>query len=63
MQANDQFKNHYPRSICNKITISQDSPIYRRSDTGQSIQLRGSPLDTRWVIPYDPYSLWDITLI
>ncbi|KAH7512984.1 hypothetical protein FEM48_Zijuj12G0148300 [Ziziphus jujuba var. spinosa] len=32
-------------------------PLYRRRDDGCKVKVRGSVLDNRWVVPYNPYLL------
>ncbi|KAG2715347.1 hypothetical protein I3760_03G071900 [Carya illinoinensis] len=39
-------------------TVGNDCfPIYKRSDNGITVKLRGHNLDNRWVVPYNPYLL------
>ncbi|KAH9618152.1 hypothetical protein KSS87_022808 [Heliosperma pusillum] len=49
-------KNNYPRAFADTTTNGRDSyPIYRRRDTGVHVNVRGSQLDNRWVVPYNPF--------
>ncbi|XP_076919580.1 uncharacterized protein LOC143580443 [Bidens hawaiensis] len=49
---------HYPRQFNDLTTQGEDSyPLYRRSDNGIRVDVRGSDLDNRWVVPYNPVLL------
>ncbi|XP_074290999.1 uncharacterized protein LOC141617736 [Silene latifolia] len=51
-------KNHYPREFTDTTTNGRDSyPIYRRRHRGLEVTVRGSQLNNRWVIPYNPFLL------
>ncbi|XP_024310358.1 uncharacterized protein LOC112268667 [Brachypodium distachyon] len=46
---------HCPRQFCPATQQGKDSyPIYRRRDDGQRVRIRGTYLDNRWVVPYNP---------
>lgn len=46
---------HYPRQFCAQTQQGTDSyPLYRRRDDGRRVKIRGSELDNRWVVPYNP---------
>ncbi|XP_030479392.1 uncharacterized protein LOC115696639 [Cannabis sativa] len=46
-------KNYAPNT-----TVGSDCfPIYKRPHNGVYVKLRGSKLDNRWVVPYNPYLL------
>ncbi|XP_021725285.1 uncharacterized protein LOC110692557 [Chenopodium quinoa] len=46
----------YPKQCLEETTNHDDGyPVYKRRDTGESVRIRGSNLDNRWVIPYNPY--------
>lgn len=49
-------KNGYP-NLFTPETTSHDSgyPLYRRRDTGESVIIRKTSMDNRWVIPNNPY--------
>ncbi|KAL6909791.1 hypothetical protein ACP4OV_001450 [Aristida adscensionis] len=45
----------YPRQFCAATQQGKDSyPLYRRSEDGQKVKIRGAELDNRWVVPYNP---------
>ncbi|XP_021865389.2 uncharacterized protein [Spinacia oleracea] len=55
-------KSGYPKQFCTETTNNTDCfPMYKRSDTGETVSIRRANLDNRWVIPYNPYlsSLFD----
>ncbi|XP_056688081.1 uncharacterized protein [Spinacia oleracea] len=55
-------KSGYPKQFCTETTNNTDGfPLYKRSDTGETVSIRRANLDNRWVIPYNPYlsSLFD----
>ncbi|XP_022008025.1 uncharacterized protein LOC110907339 [Helianthus annuus] len=46
---------HYPRQFNEQTTQGEDAyPLYRRRDTGITVDVRGQTLDNRWVVPYNP---------
>ncbi|KAG6619728.1 hypothetical protein I3842_Q084700 [Carya illinoinensis] len=58
MKKNGHCKNNYPRHFVPNTTIGNDCfPIYKRSDDGRTVKIRGHDLDNRWVVPYNPYLL------
>ncbi|XP_021725783.1 uncharacterized protein LOC110692998 [Chenopodium quinoa] len=49
-------KYGYPKQFLEETTNHNDGyPVYKRQHTGESVRIRGSNLDNRWVIPYNPY--------
>ncbi|XP_062179629.1 uncharacterized protein LOC133884291 [Phragmites australis] len=49
-----QCRFRYPRQFYDATQQGMDSyPIYRRRDDGSRVQIRGSELDNRWVVPYN----------
>ncbi|XP_021979197.1 uncharacterized protein LOC110875309 [Helianthus annuus] len=59
--------DHYDKVVCAEIpdkerhpqlhetTQGEDAyPLYRRRDTGITVDVRGQTLDNRWVVPYNP---------
>ncbi|XP_062075974.1 uncharacterized protein LOC133780112 [Humulus lupulus] len=51
-------RNRYPKSFCSMTTQAQNAyPRYKRCDDGKPIQVRGTTLDNRWVVPYNPFLL------
>ncbi|KAF5480113.1 hypothetical protein F2P56_000882, partial [Juglans regia] len=58
MKKNGYCKSHYPKNFASSTTVGNDCfPIYRRSDNGITVKVRGHNLDNRWVVPYNPYLL------
>ncbi|XP_042968932.1 uncharacterized protein LOC122301587 [Carya illinoinensis] len=58
MKKNGCCKSQYPKSYASSTTVGNDCfPIYKRSDNGITVKLRGHNLDNRWVVPYNPYLL------
>ncbi|KAG6666809.1 hypothetical protein CIPAW_01G058000 [Carya illinoinensis] len=58
MKKNGCCKSQYPKSFASGTTVGNDCfPIYKRSDNGITVKLRGHNLDNRWVVPYNPYLL------
>ncbi|XP_042962415.1 uncharacterized protein LOC122296677 [Carya illinoinensis] len=58
MKKNGHCKNNYPRHFVPNTTIGNDCfPIYKRSDDGRTVKIRGHDLDNRWVVPYNSYLL------
>ena len=58
MKKNGCCKSQYPKSYASGTTVGNDCfPIYKRSDNGITVKLRGHNLDNRWVVPYNPYLL------
>ncbi|XP_021991140.1 uncharacterized protein LOC110887887 [Helianthus annuus] len=46
---------HYPRQFNDRTTQGEDAyPLYRRRNNGIKVDVRGSTLDNRWVVPYNP---------
>ncbi|XP_075492550.1 uncharacterized protein LOC142530613 [Primulina tabacum] len=51
-------KYNYPKDYSEATKYGTNSyPIYRRRDDRHIINIRGSQLDNRWVVPYNPYLL------
>ncbi|XP_021762930.1 uncharacterized protein LOC110727659 [Chenopodium quinoa] len=49
-------KSRFPRKFCDDTCVNKDGyPLYRRRNTGETVNIRGAELDNRWVIPYNPY--------
>ncbi|XP_022888792.1 uncharacterized protein LOC111404232 [Olea europaea var. sylvestris] len=49
-------KNKYPRDYCNTIIFGDNLyPLYKRCNNSILIKVRGHKLDSRWVVPYNPY--------
>ncbi|KAJ9551807.1 hypothetical protein OSB04_015852 [Centaurea solstitialis] len=47
--------SRYPRQFSDTTTHADDSyPLYRRRNNGMEVHIRGSTLDNRWVVPYNP---------
>ncbi|XP_042980082.1 uncharacterized protein LOC122310265 [Carya illinoinensis] len=58
MKKNGHCKNNYPRHFVPNTTIGNDCfPIYKRSDDGRTVKIRGHDLDNRRVVPYNSYLL------
>ncbi|KAK9139056.1 hypothetical protein Scep_008737 [Stephania cephalantha] len=58
MLVEGKCKNHYPKQFCEYTCHDIDSyPQYRRRNDGKVEKVRGSDLDNRWVVPYNPYLL------
>ncbi|XP_022856895.1 uncharacterized protein LOC111377965 [Olea europaea var. sylvestris] len=58
MKNNRTCKNKYPREYILHTSLGNDSyPLYRRRDDGLTVKVRGSVLDNRWIVPYNPYIL------
>ncbi|XP_042958175.1 uncharacterized protein LOC122293757 [Carya illinoinensis] len=58
MKKNGCCKSQYPKSYASGTIVGNDCfPIYKRSDNGITVKLRGHNLDNRWVVPYNPYLL------
>ncbi|XP_074290807.1 uncharacterized protein LOC141617508 [Silene latifolia] len=61
MQIKDRKKEcskAYPKSFRNFTTNGSDSyPLYRRRDTGETVEVRKANMDNRSVVPYNPYLL------
>lgn len=50
----------YPKAFCNVSTESGGYPLYRRSQGAsftKRIRRRNITIDSRWVVPYNPYLL------
>ncbi|XP_074293093.1 uncharacterized protein LOC141620007 [Silene latifolia] len=55
---NVHCKNHYPREFADTTTYGRNSyPMYWRWRTGFRVTVRGSQLNNRWVVPYNPFLL------
>ncbi|KAG7945229.1 hypothetical protein I3843_15G142000 [Carya illinoinensis] len=64
MKKNGCCKSQYPKSYASSTTVGNDCfPIYKRSDNGITVKLRGHNLDNRWVVPYNPYLLATFDLV
>ncbi|XP_074293299.1 uncharacterized protein LOC141620283 [Silene latifolia] len=61
MQIKDRKKEcskGYPKSFRNFTTNGLGSyPLYRRRDTGETVEVRKAIMDNRSVVPYNPYLL------
>ncbi|KAG6713098.1 hypothetical protein I3842_05G134100 [Carya illinoinensis] len=58
MKKNGCCKSQYLKSFASSTTVGNDCfPIYKRSDNGIIVKVRGHNLDNRWVVPYNPYLL------
>ncbi|KAG6682590.1 hypothetical protein I3842_13G150700 [Carya illinoinensis] len=58
MKKNGCCKSQYSKSYASGTTVGNDCfPLYKRSDNGITVKLRGHNLDNRWVVPYNPYLL------
>ncbi|XP_042954753.1 uncharacterized protein LOC122291181 [Carya illinoinensis] len=58
MKKNGCCKSQYPKSFASSMTVGNDCfPIYKRSDNGIIVKVRGHNLDNCWVVPYNPYLL------
>ena len=48
-------RSRYRKQFNDKMTQAEDSyPLYRRRNSGISVNVRGNILDNRWVVPYNP---------
>lgn len=57
MKSN-RCRNHYPRTFTNENKIPSDGyPIYKRQDDKRKPEVWGHMLDSRWIVPYNPYLL------
>ena len=46
---------NFPKPFSESTSICIDGyPVYKRSNNGQTISVRGCTLDNRWVVPYNP---------
>ncbi|XP_042969156.1 uncharacterized protein LOC122301855 [Carya illinoinensis] len=51
-------KSNYPKDYASATTVGNDCfPIYRCSNNGVTVKVRGQNLDNRWVVPYNLYLL------
>ncbi|XP_062093997.1 uncharacterized protein LOC133800034 [Humulus lupulus] len=58
MKRNGCCKSNYPKKYAPNTNVGSDCfPIYKRSDNGVNVKVRGKNLDNRWVVPYNPYLL------
>ncbi|XP_062080988.1 uncharacterized protein LOC133785788 [Humulus lupulus] len=58
MKGNRGCKSNYPKNYASTTTVGNDCfPIYRRSNNGMTMKVRGQNLDNRWVVPYNLYLL------
>lgn len=58
MNKKHECKNKCPREFSEVTKSGENSyPIYRRRNSGIVVNVRGSLLDNRWVVPYNPYLL------
>ncbi|XP_021732326.1 uncharacterized protein LOC110699144 [Chenopodium quinoa] len=49
-------KYGYPKQLCDETKNSSDGyPLYRRRGTGETVTVRRTIMDNKWVIPYNPY--------
>ncbi|XP_054797484.1 uncharacterized protein LOC129302583 [Prosopis cineraria] len=49
---------YFPKKFNEEITIDDDGyPTYKRRDDGKVIEIKGIPLDNRYVVPYNPLLL------
>ncbi|KAJ9557872.1 hypothetical protein OSB04_012486 [Centaurea solstitialis] len=50
-----QCRFRYPRQFSDITTHPEDSyPVYRRRNNRMQVHVRGSTLNNRWVVPYNP---------
>ncbi|XP_060973322.1 uncharacterized protein LOC115695347 isoform X2 [Cannabis sativa] len=55
---NPRCKNNFPKKYAPFTSVGNDCfPIYRRSNNGVTVKVRGATLDNRWVVPFNPYLL------
>src|SRR5207237_8308508 len=46
----------YPHSFCTMTSINENGyPVYQRSHDGRSVEVKGTRLDNRWVVPHNLY--------
>ena len=58
MKKNGTCKNGYPKPFCSQTSQRKNCyPKYRRRNDDRKIKIRGTDLDNKWVIPYNPYLL------
>ncbi|XP_062081843.1 uncharacterized protein LOC133788390 [Humulus lupulus] len=58
MKGNRGCKSNYPKNYAYATTVGNNYfPIYRRSNNGMTVKVRGQNLDNHWVVPYNPYLL------
>ncbi|XP_062100814.1 uncharacterized protein LOC133806740 [Humulus lupulus] len=58
MKRNGCCKSNYPKKYAPNTNIGSDCfRIYKCSDNGVNVKVRGKNLDNRWVVPYNPYLL------
>ncbi|XP_028060049.1 uncharacterized protein LOC114263666 [Camellia sinensis] len=58
MTKKGECKNKYPQEFSEVTMCSENSyPIYRRRNDGKCVNVQGSLLDNKWVVPYNPYLL------
>ena len=60
IKEDGKCKHKFPKAFANATIVDEDMgyPIYRRrspEDGGRTANLRGNPIDNRWVVPYNPY--------
>lgn len=56
--SDGKCKKEFPKDFCESTRDRANGfPIYRRRDNGVSVDVRGSTLDNRFVVPYNPYLL------
>ncbi|XP_021740404.1 uncharacterized protein LOC110706755 [Chenopodium quinoa] len=49
-------KYGYPKQFCDETKNGSDGyPLYRRRETGETVTVRKTIMDNKWVIPYSPY--------
>ncbi|XP_073129973.1 uncharacterized protein [Henckelia pumila] len=57
--VNGRCKHHYPHPhLAHTIQGHDGYPIYRRRENGFFVEVRGCPLNSQWVVPYNPYLLY-----
>ncbi|KAG6726965.1 hypothetical protein I3842_02G107600 [Carya illinoinensis] len=58
MKKKGCYKSNYPKNYASTTTVGNDYfPIYRCSNNGVTVKVRGQNLDNRWVVPYNLYLL------
>ncbi|KAJ1295317.1 hypothetical protein BS78_01G215000 [Paspalum vaginatum] len=52
--VNHRCTNQFPKSLCDETIIDEnDTPIYRRRDEGQQIEIGGVKMNNGYVVPYN----------
>nr|XP_016436617.1 PREDICTED: uncharacterized protein LOC107762748 isoform X1 [Nicotiana tabacum]XP_016436618.1 PREDICTED: uncharacterized protein LOC107762748 isoform X1 [Nicotiana tabacum] len=57
-KKNGHCKFKFPKEFAKQTTKGKSSyPIYRRRNTGKSVEIRGQLFDNSWVVSYNPFLL------